>query len=186
VTEPELQIRASACHFSVLRLWRPRAAMHAALGRAFGLGWPTRPNTWAGAGSATMLWLTPAEWAIVGMEHGEVATRTAAACGAALHDVADLSEGRMQFEIGGERARDVLAKGCSLDLHPRAFAADACAQTLLAQVPVLIAAKTYAGAAAAAPALRLWVDASLAHYLRAWFSDAALEFADPPAARTAR
>ena len=31
----------------------------------------------------------------------------------------------------GPRARDVLAKGCALDLHPRAFGTGRCAQTLL-------------------------------------------------------
>jgi sarcosine oxidase subunit gamma len=173
----ELRISERRCAFSVLRLWRPPAALYGALGREFDLSWPEQPNRCSAAGAAAVLWLTPVEWAIVGLAPAEVAARAARACGTALHDVADLSDGRVEFALHGARARALLAKGCSLDLHPRALAPEACAQTLLAQVPVLIAAGAGAGAAAAAPLLRLWVDASLAQHLRAWFCDAALEYA---------
>jgi sarcosine oxidase subunit gamma len=168
----DLHIGESDCQFSVLRIWRPGPELHEALSREFGLPWPSQPNTVASHG-ATVLWLAPGEWAIAGLSVAEAAARAARACGPALHDVADVSDGRVQFDVSGALARDLLSKGCSLDLHPRAFGPGACAQSLLAQVPVLI---TVVSAASAPTTYRLWADASLAHYLRAWFVDAALEF----------
>lgn len=172
MTEPEFHVRERACHFSVLRVRRPDAVLCAALGREFALAWPTRPNTWAD-GAASVLWLTPAEWAVLGIPAGECAARALRACGGALHDVADVSDGRVQFELSGRRLRDVMAKGCSLDLHPRAFGAAACAQTLFAQVPVLLAGAATAGAP---EMLRVWVDIALAHSLRLWLRDASMEY----------
>lgn len=167
---PDLAIRDSACHFSVLRVGRHDPGLYDALAREFGLSWPVRPNTVASA-AVTVLWLAPREWAVVGLAAQEVGARAARACGTTLHHVADAGGSRVQFELSGGHARTVLAKGCSLDLHPRVFASDACAQSLLAQVPVLLAV----GGAAAA--WRLWTDASWARFLRAWLIDAVAEFA---------
>ena len=168
----ELHIGESDCQFSVLRIWRAGPELHQALSREFGLPWPSQPNTAVSHG-ATVLWLAPGEWGIAGLPGAAAAASAARACGPALHDVADVSDGRVQFDVSGTFARTLLSKGCSLDLHPRAFGPGACAQSLLAQVPVLITAVTAAGTSAA---YRLWADASFARYLRAWFSDAALEF----------
>jgi sarcosine oxidase subunit gamma len=52
--------------------------------------------------------------------------------------VVDQSHGRAVLRLAGRRARDVLAKGCRLDLHPRAFRPGRCAQTVIAQVAVLL------------------------------------------------
>ena len=40
--------------------------------------------------------------------------------------------------ISGPRARDILAKGCPLDLHPTAFPGGACAQSLLGKISVTL------------------------------------------------
>ena len=50
----------------------------------------------------------------------------------------DQSHGRAVLRLAGARARDVLAKGCRLDLHPRAFRPGMCAQTAIAQIGVLL------------------------------------------------
>ena len=60
---------------------------------------------------------------------------------AQLQDVAavvDQSHGRTVLRLAGRRARHVLAKGCRLDLHPRVFRPGMCAQTVIAQVAVLL------------------------------------------------
>jgi sarcosine oxidase subunit gamma len=95
------------------------------------------------------------------------------ACGSSPDHVANVSGGRVQFELSGRRARTALAKGCSLDLHPRVFGPATCAQTLLAQVPVLIAGGATPDGT---EAFRVWVDVSLTHSRRAWLCDAALEY----------
>ena len=79
-----------------------------------------------------------------------------------MASIVDVSANRTIIEIGGTRARAVLAKGCSLDLHPRAFAAGQCAQTLLAQAQIILQQT------AEAPTYRLYVRCSFARYLATW------------------
>jgi sarcosine oxidase subunit gamma len=43
--------------------------------------------------------------------------------------VVDVSSGYTVIDIAGDSVRDVLASGCPLDLHPRAFADGRCTQT---------------------------------------------------------
>ena len=41
----------------------------------------------------------------------------------------DIGSGYTVLEIDGPRTRDVLARGCPLDLHPKAFGVGQCAQS---------------------------------------------------------
>ena len=50
----------------------------------------------------------------------------------------DVSDAFAAVDVGGPQARAALAKGCQLDLHPRAFAADAAAACIIAHISVLI------------------------------------------------
>jgi len=126
---PGLQVRDLALPVSVLRLWRAEAGHCDALSQAFALPWPRQPNTVAGD-APRVLWLAPSEWAILDAPAEVVVARVAQACGTGLWHCVDLTESRVAFEVRGARGLDLLAKGCSLDLHPRAFAPGACAQTL--------------------------------------------------------
>ena len=138
-------------------------AVRACLGAAL----PLVANTSAGAGPVTLLWLGPDEWLALGTERSVIG-----ALQRALDDlhcaVTDLSDARAAFRIGGRHARDLLAKGVSLDLHPDAFAAGRCAQTLLAGVTVIV--HRHAGG------FDLLVARSHSEYLWAWLADAAQEF----------
>jgi methylglutamate dehydrogenase subunit D len=58
---------------------------------------------------------------------------------AGLASVADQSHGRIILHLEGPRARDLLAKGTGLDLHPRAFGPGRSAVTQMAHVGVHIA-----------------------------------------------
>ena len=78
----------------------------------------------------------------------------------------DASANRVCLELSGPAAEEVLAQGCSLDLHPSAFAEGACAQTLLARVQVILWRRE-------AERWQLFVRPSFAPYLRAWLADAA-------------
>jgi sarcosine oxidase subunit gamma len=160
----------SPCDVAVLRLRAPTAAHLAALGAAFGLAWPMAPNTSA-HGSASVLWLAPGEWAIIGIDPAVAARHAAATLDGALYHLADVSDGTVQFQIGGARSRDLLAKGCSLDLHARVFRPGACARTRFAQLHALLHLP------AAGDRFDLFVDASVSAYLSAWLHDATIEFA---------
>ncbi|SNS70102.1 sarcosine oxidase subunit gamma [Asanoa hainanensis] len=83
----------------------------------------------------------------------------------------DVSASRTVLELSGPQARDVLAHGCALDLHPRVFGPGSCARTNLAKAQVILhqtAPATY----------RVFVGASFADYLARWLLDAAVEYVE--------
>ncbi|HJM50447.1 MAG TPA: sarcosine oxidase subunit gamma family protein [Alphaproteobacteria bacterium] len=133
---------------------------------------PGEPNTTAGS-SPRLFWLGPDEWLVMTAEDGGSAV--AAALTSALSGLAaaatDISESRTIIDLSGPRARQVLMKGCGLDVHPRAFPSGACAQTLLGQVGVLLHCLD-----AEAGQYEITVPRSFAEYLWAWLEDGALEY----------
>jgi sarcosine oxidase subunit gamma len=80
--------------------------------------------------------------------------------------VTDVSANRALIELSGLNAREVLAHGCSLDLHPRRFGPGDCAQTLLGAAQVILWQTD------AAPTFRILVRASFADHLARWLVDA--------------
>jgi sarcosine oxidase subunit gamma len=137
-----------------------------------GLPLPLIPNRVAAMGRVRTLWLGPDEWLITAPDGAgpELPARLARALAGQYAAVADLSSSRTVVAITGARARDLLAKGCGLDLHPRSFAPGQCAQTLFAGVPVIL------DQVSAAPAYRLFVRRSTARWLCTWIIDTAEEF----------
>ena len=69
-----------------------------------------------------------------------------------------------------EVARDLLAKGCTLDLHPRAFKVGACAQTGLARAGAILHLVDEA------PTFEITILRSFADYMWVWLADAAEEY----------
>ena len=115
-------------------------------------GFPVEPNTTAG----DVIWLGPDEWLVLGGREEDYLDAAAAV---------DVSANRVCFELAGDDVEDVLAQGCSLDLHPSVFTPARCAQTLLAKAQVILH-RTDAGT------FRIFVRPSYAPYLRAWLEDA--------------
>ena len=148
----------------------------AAVGRTLDLLLPTEPNTTAGRGALTALWLGPDNWLLT-CPPGEVAAliETSRKALADLHAaVVDVSEGRVALQLSGPSAREVLAKGCPLDLHPRVFAPGNCAQTLLAKTSLLL--HLVNDDPGHGPTFDLYVARSYAQYAWAWLEDAGLEY----------
>ena len=153
-------------------------------GRAFqravegvlGVAPPREPNTVASADGATrVLWLGPDEWLAV--RDGADAPPLAAALEEALSGrhalVSDVSHSRVILLLEGPRARDVLMKGCSLDLDPVAFGPGRCAQTALARAHMLL------HQVSDAPGYHVYAHRSFADYVFAWLEDAAAEYLLP-------
>ncbi|MCH6587540.1 MAG: sarcosine oxidase subunit gamma [Proteobacteria bacterium] len=110
-----------------------------AFAEAFGFALPVAPNTSAGDGAASALWLGPDEWWLVVPGPGPaLADKLRAALADGFAAVTEVGESRTCIRIAGPKARALLQKGCPLDLHPRAFAPGACAQTILAKATVAI------------------------------------------------
>ncbi|MEC5409715.1 sarcosine oxidase subunit gamma [Paraburkholderia sp. MPAMCS5] len=96
---------------------------------------PAKANTVVRGNGYDMLWLGPDEW-LVRSATAHDAARTAplqAKLGAAFAGVfasaVDIGSGYTVLEIDGTRAREVLSRGCPLDLHPNLFGDGQCAQS---------------------------------------------------------
>ncbi|MFJ6479968.1 MULTISPECIES: sarcosine oxidase subunit gamma [unclassified Streptomyces] len=143
-----------------------------AVGLALGLHLPLEPNTVVRAGELTAVWLGPDEWLVVGPtgSQRDLESRIRAASGDDPVAVTDVSAQRTTLLVTGPRARDLLAHGCPLDLHPRVFAAGCCAQTTLARTQIVLVARDE-------PKAGFWVlvRSSFAGYLTDWLLDAAAE-----------
>jgi sarcosine oxidase, subunit gamma len=143
-----------------------------AVAAALGCPLPREPNTVTDANSLHILWLGPDEWIVIGPPDTE--WQIAAVLNEALAgrhvSVVDISASRTVLELAGSRARELLAKGCGLDLHPRSFTPGRCAQTLLAKANVILHQTS------GTPVYRLSVRNSFARYLAAWLQDAAAEY----------
>ncbi len=157
------------------------AALAAALEEALGCSLPRAPNTFTVAAPSgareghKVLWLAPDEWGVVTPDGGQAALAQALrqAAGERFATVTELGAGQTLIELSGPRAREVLAKGCPLDLHPRVFGPGRCAQSRLARTVVTIAQVD------AAPRFDLIVRRSFADYLWQWLADASAHAVAP-------
>jgi sarcosine oxidase subunit gamma len=151
-------------------------AFMTAVGRVLDVLLPTEPCASASNGEIAALWLGPDQWLLTCPRTD--AASLIEALGQALSDVhaavTDMSDGRVAFRIAGPSARAVLAKGCPLDLHARAFAPGSCAQSLLAKAAILI--HLLEDHPSAGPTFDVYAARSFAHYLWLWLDDAGREY----------
>jgi sarcosine oxidase, subunit gamma len=145
----------------------------AAAGVLGGDALPTVPSTIVPARDGAVIWLGPQEWLVTSTgragEDLEAALRGAVSAhgGAAV----DVSAQRTTLRLVGAHARDVIAKGCSLDGHPAVFGRGAAAQTVLGHAGVVLIPLSANGTD-----FRIIVRSSFARYLADWLIDAAQEF----------
>jgi sarcosine oxidase subunit gamma len=147
-------------------------AVRAAIATALGLDVVATPNHAAQKDGVTILWVGPDRWLVVEAE------RPGRPLSARLHEaltstpatLTDLSHGRTVFRIAGCSSRDLLAKGCGVDFHPRAFPVGSCAQSLLGHVGALLHAVDEA------PSFDLYVARSYALTVWEWLTESATEY----------
>ncbi|MHA7144704.1 sarcosine oxidase subunit gamma [Arthrobacter sp. TmT3-37] len=141
-------------------------------------GLPLRCGEVGGADGVRILWLGPSEFLVVASEAahdslgGTLIDSLTAALGGGAGQVVDLSANRTTFELSGTRARAVLEKGCSLDLHPRSFPPGTALSTEVGNIPVVLE-KT------GKESFRIFPRASFADFLGRWLLDAMREYASP-------
>lgn len=147
-------------------------AFLAAAGSVLDCRLPVSPNTVQTAGELTVLWLGPDEWLLLTQPGAETAiiARLREALAGVHAAVTDVSGNLARLRLAGPAARDVLAKGCSLDLHPRRFQPGQCAQTLIARSGVILRQIDDR------PSYDLLPRRSFAEYLWMWLTDAMAEF----------
>ncbi len=131
---------------------------------------PLTPNMTALYDDVTLCWLRPDEWLVMTPDANTVATVVMALEQIVGHTaVNDVSGGYAVISLSGSQARQVLAKGCTLDLRPRQFTIGRCAQSLLAKADVLLIARSE-------DEFDIVVQRSVADYLWQWLVDAADEY----------
>jgi sarcosine oxidase subunit gamma len=140
-----------------------------AVGKALGGDLPTEPCTAVRIGDLDVLWLGPDEWLLLAGpgRQRELEDLLRAAIGDEHGAVVDVSAQRDALSLSGPAAREVLARGCAIDLDPRSAPPGTCVQTLLARCRVTIVVRD--------ADLLLLVGASFAAYLAAWLADASVE-----------
>lgn len=133
-----------------------------------GIPLPLAANRAAATGTLRVLWLGPDEWLVLAEgEAPDLLPRLERAVAGRRAALSDLSASRAVIEIGGPGARDLIAAGCGLDLHPRVFGPGQCAQTLLARMAVIVDQLDDT------PRYRVLVRRSYARWLIDWLIDAA-------------
>jgi len=151
-----------------LRLEPETDALEAVRG-VVGAAPPTAIGGVALAEGRTILCYGPNEWLLVVPPGAERALVPAleAALGGRHVAVTEVSETLAVVNLSGPDARGVLAKGCTLDLHPRVFGPGRCARSGLAKAVALIHQLDDE------PSYDLYVDRTFAEYLWLWLEDAA-------------
>jgi methylglutamate dehydrogenase subunit D len=150
-----------------------RNRLDALVGRirdAFGLE-PVHARRCVIAGPIAFVWAGPGQW--LAMADGEDGAAFEHRLRAALGDLAsvsDQSDGRTIIRVSGAHARDVLAKGVPIDLHPRAFRVGDTAVTIVAHVGMQF------WQVDETPSYELIVPRSFAASFWEWLTESAAEF----------
>jgi len=139
-----------------------------------GLPLPVQPLQSVSGDRITVLSLGPDEWLLVVDDaDGTVAEQLVIALRTGLTGagtaVTDVSDSYAVIGVEGVNVRDLLAKGCPLDLYPTKFHVGEAAQTLIGRADVILHQIDDKG-------FDLYVRRSFAEYLWLWLEDAGLEF----------
>jgi sarcosine oxidase subunit gamma len=139
---------------------------------------PTEPCRTSGdADHLHILWMGPDEWLIVAPDGDldALIQKLTEAFEGQHTSIVDVSHSRTTLRLSGIHARETLTKGCSIDLHPRAFSKSHVVNTLLAQAHVTLH-QVEDGDDAGNCAYDIYVHRSFAEYLWVWLQDASREY----------
>ena len=136
-----------------------------------GCAFPTAANRFSSAGERHVVWLGPDEFLIIceADKDAELASTLESALKTQHCAVTNITDALAAFHLNGTAVRQVLAKGCAIDLHPGSFTSGDAAQTLLSHAAVTMLA-------VADNELIVICRTSFAPYLHDWLLDAALEY----------
>jgi heterotetrameric sarcosine oxidase gamma subunit len=132
------------------------------------------------AAEAGLLWLGPDEWMLVTppAEAARTASDAAQALAGTHHQLVDVSDYYTVIELSGPKARELLMKLTTLDLHPRAFKAGMVAGSLFGRANAILW-QTLDDASDGGPTFRLVIRWSMADYLWCALADAGREWGVP-------
>ena len=142
----------------------------AAAKSVLGQGLPVDANS-ISVGEHQIFWLGPNEWLVITpiADSTDLLAQLRESLSGLQNSVTDVSGGQIMMQLSGPGARDVLAKGCTLDFHPGVFKTGSCAQSGLAKANVLI------GLTDNQPTFQIVVRRSFEEYLALWLQHASRE-----------
>lgn len=143
--------------------------------KALGFALPIEANTVTSKGKKSALWLGPNEWLLTTDQPEKLQKALTKALENHHAAVYVVTDSRITISLSGKNARDVLKKGCGIDLHPKVFGPGQCAQTPLALGHALIHQVVETKKTKAAT-YHVTVHRSFAEYTWAWLEDAAGEY----------
>ncbi|MEO5695199.1 MAG: sarcosine oxidase subunit gamma family protein [Usitatibacter sp.] len=150
------------------------AAFLAAIKGVFGVDLPRVANTTARAGEHTVCWLGPDEWLVLSTADSAALVNALQAAIGELHSsVTEIGGGNVVLVLRGANVRELLARDCPLDLHPRELGPGRCAQTRLGKTAVLLRPLDDG-------AMELVARRSFVSYLRLWFREAGATYSEKP------
>jgi len=151
------------------------ATFLAAVEGVLGVALPLDPNTVAEGVDSTVCWMGPDEWLIVLRPGAQTrcATGMRRALGELHASAVDTTGGYTLVNVAGARGRELLAKGCTLDLHPGSFSPGQCAQTNLGKAGVLLIPRE---GSSGARSFDVFVRRSFADYLGLWLEHSGREY----------
>lgn len=118
--------------------------------------------------------LGPNEWLLIAdPPHAGLAGDLQTALAGRHHSLVDISDRHVAFFLAGEKAADLLAAGCPLDLGDRAFPPGMATRTLFAKAEIILMHMPDAGG------YRIECWRSFARYMQAYLRDAAMLNAMP-------
>nr|WP_321877500.1 sarcosine oxidase subunit gamma [Paraburkholderia bannensis] len=119
-------------------------AFTGAFAQAVGCSLPTQPNTRSVGTEHDVLWLGPDEWLVRSagpVDAGVLEEKLTGALGGnsgSWATAVDVGSGYTVVELTGARVREVLARGCPLDLHPSLFKEGQCAQSYFFKASIVL------------------------------------------------
>ena len=135
------------------------------------LGFETEAGKGMSAKDITYLPMAPGQWLVVADKKKSPAfSDELAKAVKGIGHVSEQSASRIRIRISGEKARDLMARGCRLDLHASASGAGFTAQTVMAQVGVTIYQKSNK------PEYDLYVYSGFARSFWHWLTHTAEQF----------
>ena len=120
---------AELTDFELLQVMARRGqwgAVAQACAQAYGKAAPADPQA-VEADGALLIWSGPDQFFVLSAREAGAALEKARSAFSGIASLSEQSDGRSLIRISGSRARDMLAKVCSLDLHPAVFPVGAAA-----------------------------------------------------------
>ena len=128
-------------------------------------------NSFVAVGDRRLIWLAPDEYLLLceAGQEADIHNQLALDFDNMHAAVTTVTDSLCALSLRGPALRQVLAKGCALDLHPSVFTAGQCAQTMLSHAGVTLVAEDE-------NSFILSCRTSFAAFVAGWLADAGIEF----------